>query len=33
MVGFRTGDDKSQIGATGLEHQGGTKIMLSFLRS
>ena len=33
MVGFRTGGDKSQIDATGLEHQDGTKVMLCFLRS
>ena len=33
MVGIRTGGDKSQIDATGLEHQGGTKVMLRFLRS
>ena len=33
MVGFWTGGDKSQIDATGLEHQGGTKVMLSFPRS
>ena len=31
MVGFRTGADKSQIDATGLERQDGTKVMLSFL--
>ena len=24
VEGFRTGDDKSQKDATGLEHQGGT---------
>ena len=28
MVGFRTGGDKSQIDATGLEHQGGTSYTL-----
>ena len=33
MVGFQTGGDKSQIDATGLEHQGGTKVMLCFLQS
>ena len=33
MVGFRTGGDKSQIDATGLEHQGGAKVMLCFPRS
>ena len=27
------GGDKSQIDATGLEHQCGTKVMLCFLRS
>ena len=32
MVGVRTGGDKSQIDATGLEHQDETKIMLCFLR-
>ena len=30
MVGFRTGGDKSQIDAAGLEHQDGTKVMLCF---
>ena len=33
VVGFRTGGDKSQIDAAGLEHQDGTKVMLCFLRS
>ena len=33
VVGFRTGGDKSQIDATGLEHQCGTNVMLCFLRS
>ena len=33
MIGFQTGGDKSQIDATDLEHQGGTKVMLRFLRS
>ena len=33
MQGFWTGGDKSQIDATGLEHQGGTKILFCFLRS
>ena len=31
MVGFRTGGDKSQIDATGLEHQDVTKVMFCFL--
>ena len=31
MVGFWTGGDKSQIDAKGLEHQGGTKVILCFL--
>ena len=33
VVGFRTGGDKSQIDATGLEHQDGTKVKLCFLCS
>ena len=33
MVGVWTGGDKSHIDATGLEHLGGTKVMLCFLRS
>ena len=33
VVGFRTRGDKSQIDAAGLEHQGGTKVMLCFPRS
>ena len=33
MVGIRTGGVKSQIDAAGLEHRGGTKVMLCFLRS
>ena len=32
VEGFCTGVDKSQIDATGLEHQGGTKILFCFLR-
>ena len=32
MEGFWTGRDKSQIDATGLEHQGGTKIVLFSLK-
>ena len=31
VVGFQTGGDKSQIDATGLEHQGGTKVLFCFL--
>ena len=31
VVGFRTGGDKSQIDATGLEHQDVTEVMLCFL--
>ena len=30
MEGFWTGDDKSQIDATGLEHQGGTQSSVLF---
>ena len=33
VVGFRTGGDKSQIDAAGLEHQDVTKVMLCSLRS
>ena len=33
VEGFWTGGDKSQIDATGLEHQGGTKVMFCFLQS
>ena len=29
MEGFWTGVDKSQIDATGLEHQGGIKVLFS----
>ena len=31
VEGFWTGIDKSQIDATGLEHQGGTKVLFCFL--
>ena len=33
VVGFWTGGAKSQIDATGLEHQDGSKVMLCFLGS
>ena len=33
MQGFWTGGDKSQINATGLEHQSGTKVLFCFLCS
>ena len=33
MQGFWTAVDKSQIDATDLEHQGGTKILFCFFRS
>ena len=32
VVGFRTGGDKSQVDAAGLEHQDVTKVMLCSLR-
>ena len=33
VEGFWTGGNKSQIDATGLEHQGGTNVLFCFLRS